>query len=319
MHRGHHDPSPTYQALMLPHGRLMGLPAGRWILDPAQPTLPAGVFPVARGDEAGPRGPSAHAGAGNGSGFFSARPEPVEGRPSTGSGRAMYGPEVLPAPAHALRDPSGFLSLTPASTRELQEVSLLTTSFRFAADRAAPGLQSARPGVRFFRLSQRIAAAVVASLLVLGAGALVPRPAYAAYNCVNVVLRDPYWGRYRGIVESGWNAAGIGAAFARNGFAVDGTPSVGAIMVWPAGYYGASGTGHVGVVAAVHGTGSVLVRHENWPYGAAEHAQVFTVRPGHQFVHKIVAVPAVAAAAEAPETEDEPAEEVVQAEEPAEA
>ena len=124
-----------------------------------------------------------------------------------------------------------------------------------------------------------------AAILYFG-GALHAQPAYA-YNCVNVVLRDPYWGQYRRIVESGWNAAGVGIAFARNGFVVDTTPEPGSIMVWPAGYYGASGTGHVGVVVAVNGNGTVLVRHENWPYGTAEHPQVFTVQPGHRFVHHV--------------------------------
>ena len=129
------------------------------------------------------------------------------------------------------------------------------------------------------------------------------RPAQAyAYNCVNVVLRDPYWGQYRHIVMSGWNAAGVGTAFARYGFAVDGTPRAGAIMVWPAGYYGASGSGHVGVVAADYGNGTVLVRHENWPYGSPEHAQVIAVLPGHRFVHRAMAPDAAAAdAAAAPD------------------
>jgi surface antigen len=56
-------------------------------------------------------------------------------------------------------------------------------------------------------------------------------------------------------------------------------------MSWPPGYYGASGVGHVGVVAAVNDNGTVLVRHENWPYGSGEHLQVFPLRPGYQFVH----------------------------------
>jgi surface antigen len=141
-------------------------------------------------------------------------------------------------------------------------------------------------------------APVVAVLLLVGATTPTAQTAYAAANCVNVVRRDAYWGQYRSIVESGWNAAGIGTAFARNGFAVNNTPSVGAIMVWPAGYSGASGSGHVGVVAAVNGNGTVLVRHENWPFGAAEHVQVFAIGRGHQFVHRIAATQAFAPAAE---------------------
>ncbi|HEV2126819.1 MAG TPA: CHAP domain-containing protein [Chloroflexota bacterium] len=127
----------------------------------------------------------------------------------------------------------------------------------------------------------------IASVCVLTASAVVsPRPGYAyAYNCVNVVLRDPYWGQYRHIVESGWNAAGIAPRFAQNGWVVDGTPSACAIMSWPPGYYGASNVGHVGVVVEVY-DGSVLVRHENWPYGSGERLQTFPLRPGYQFVHK---------------------------------
>ncbi|MBI3971632.1 MAG: thymidine phosphorylase [Chloroflexi bacterium] len=44
-----------------------------------------------------------HAGAGKPSGPYTARPEPVEGRPSTGSGRAEKNPARLRAPIHARR------------------------------------------------------------------------------------------------------------------------------------------------------------------------------------------------------------------------
>src|SRR5688500_8371100 len=106
-----------------------------------------------------------------------------------------------------------------------------------------------------------------------------------AYNCVNVVLRDPYWGQFRHIIEQGWNAAGVAPALGRSGFQVDAAPSVGAVMSWPAGQYGASGVGHVGVVTALNENGTVQVLHENWPYGSAAHLQTFTVRPGMLFVH----------------------------------
>src|SRR5688572_6556786 len=121
----------------------------------------------------------------------------------------------------------------------------------------------------------------------LGAAAAVltrVQPAYA-YNCVNVVLRDPYWGQFRHIIESGWNAAGVPGALARSGFQVDGSPSIGAVISWPAGQYGASSVGHVGVVTNVHDNGTVQILHENWPYGSAAHLQTFTVRPGMVFVH----------------------------------
>ena len=144
--------------------------------------------------------------------------------------------------------------------------------------------------IRFYRFLVALALA----LSLTGAYAASPEPAYA-YNCVDVVLRDPYWGQFRRVVETGWNAAGVGGAFARKGFFVDNTPQVGDIMVWPPNYFGASYTGHVGVVAAVYDNGTVMVRHENWPYGSAEHPQVFTVRPGNQFVHR----PGVVAIAEA--------------------
>jgi surface antigen len=115
------------------------------------------------------------------------------------------------------------------------------------------------------------------------------RPAYA-YNCVNVVLRDPFWGQFRRVIEQGWNAAGVAPALARVGFEVNPVPAAGAIMSWPAGMYGASEVGHVGLVQAVNPDGTVLVRHENWPYGSPEHLQTFLVRPGIVFVH----VPTVA-------------------------
>lgn len=131
----------------------------------------------------------------------------------------------------------------------------------------------------------------------MGAGSAVVagvRPAYA-YNCVNVVLRDAYWGQFRHIIETGWNAAGVPGALARNGFQVDGSPSVGAVISWPAGQYGASSVGHVGVVTQVNGNGSVQILHENWPYGSAAHLQTFAVRPGMLFVHIPTPVEAVAA------------------------
>lgn len=168
-------------------------------------------------------------------------------------------------------------------------------TFRSTAQRAA-GVQVAHPVPPFGRL----VAALLLALALSATGSLAPRPALA-YNCVNVVLRDPYWGQYRRIVESGWNAAGIGGAFAAGGFAVNHAPQVGDIMVWPPNYFGASSTGHVGVVAAVNGNGTVTVRHENWPYGSPEHSQVFTVLPGHQFVHRAftAAGPAAAPAGDA--------------------
>lgn len=143
-------------------------------------------------------------------------------------------------------------------------------------------------------LLRRSAKGMVLAITLLGAAGYLaqPAPAYAGYaNCVNVVLRDGYWAQHRRIVQAGGNAHGIGGAFARHGFMVNNKPSPGAIMVWPAGYAGASGLGHVGVVAAVYDNGAtVLVRHENWPLGSSEHAQVFAVRPGYQFVHRTMAL-----------------------------
>ncbi len=131
-------------------------------------------------------------------------------------------------------------------------------------------------------ISRRRAGAIIAG----GASAVLThvRPAYA-YNCVDVVLRDPYWGQFRRIIETGWEAAGVAPALGRNGFQVDGTPDVGAIMSWPRGTYGASASGHVAVVHALNADGTVVVRHENWPYGTPEHLQTFVVRPGIVFVH----------------------------------
>jgi surface antigen len=157
--------------------------------------------------------------------------------------------------------------------------------FRSVSARAAQISSTAR----FAAAWQRCFVALALALSLIGAFGATAQPAYA-YNCVNVVLRDPYWGQYRRIVESGWNAAGIGSAFARSGFAVNNWPQAGDIMVWPGGYYGASRAGHVGVVAAVYGNGTVLVLNENWPMGTAAHYQVFAVHPAHQFVHRAVYV-----------------------------
>ena len=137
--------------------------------------------------------------------------------------------------------------------------------------------------------TRRSAGSFVAAALFGSAAAAsslaVPTPAFA-YNCVNVVLRDPFWGQYRRVIESGSNASGVASSLARQGFVVNGTPSVGAVMSWPPGMYGASGVGHVGVVASINDNGTVLVRHENFPYGTAEHLQLFPLRPGYQFVHR---------------------------------
>lgn len=108
----------------------------------------------------------------------------------------------------------------------------------------------------------------------------------AEYNCVNVVLRDAFWGQHRHIIQNGGNAADIAPAFERHGWIVNNSPSVGAIMVWPPNYHGAGSVGHTGVVVEVYGNGSVLVRHENWPYGSAEHTQVFANLPEYRYVHR---------------------------------
>ncbi|HXI19106.1 MAG TPA: CHAP domain-containing protein [Chloroflexota bacterium] len=134
--------------------------------------------------------------------------------------------------------------------------------------------------------TRRRMGATIPAVVATGSIFARPRPAYAAYNCVNTVLRDPFWSQYRRAIESGSNAAGVPNALGRAGFVVDGTPSAGAVMSWPAGQYGASGVGHVGVVTGVNVNGSVNVLHENWPYGSPPHVQTFAVRPGMQFVHR---------------------------------
>ena len=162
---------------------------------------------------------------------------------------------------------------------------MFTRLFRAVLTRAAIHA----PAAPFAATWQRCAVAAALALSLIGAFGAAPQPVYA-YNCVNVVLRDPYWGQYRRIVESGWNAAGIGYAFSRNGFAVNNWPQAGDIMVWPAGYGGASRAGHVGVVAAVYGNGRVLVLHENWPMGTGAHYQVFAVGGANQSVHRAVSI-----------------------------
>ncbi|HEV2122809.1 MAG TPA: LysM peptidoglycan-binding domain-containing protein [Chloroflexota bacterium] len=159
--------------------------------------------------------------------------------------------------------------------------------------------------------------ATLASLALSGATlptGFSPQPAEAyTPNCVNVVLRDAFWGQFRRAIESGANAAGVPDALARAGFAVTSAPSVGAVISWPAGAYGASSVGHVGIVTSVYENGSVLVRHENWPYGSGEHLQVFAVRPGFRFVHRpeattgVAPTPHDASAASAAESPSPPA------------
>jgi hypothetical protein len=125
---------------------------------------------------------------------------------------------------------------------------------------------------------------VVATLAAATAAAALPGRVFA-YNCVNAVMRDPYWGQYPGVIQSGGMAAGVADAFAREGFSVDGTPDVGAIISWPPGAYGASTVGHVGLVDAVLDAVTMLVRHENWN-GNPERTYQTALRPGMRFVHR---------------------------------
>ncbi|HEV2124686.1 MAG TPA: CHAP domain-containing protein [Chloroflexota bacterium] len=163
---------------------------------------------------------------------------------------------------------------------------------------APPGLDKPLEDGLFivYRLRRRIFTVSTAALALSRALGSHNTPVFAdepaEYNCVNVVLRDPFWGQYRRIVQRGWSAAGIAPAFETQGWVVNNTPSVGAIMVWPADYAGASSSGHTGVVAEVYGNGRVLVRHENWPYGSPEHAQVFPNLPEYRYVHRPDAITA---------------------------
>lgn len=59
------------------------------------------------------------------------------------------------------------------------------------------------------------------------------------------------------------NANAWGYTLSRMGFKVDNTPSVGAVFQTTSGYYG-----HVGVVTAVNGDGSITVREMNYNYAA---------------------------------------------------
>ena len=144
-----------------------------------------------------------------------------------------------------------------------------------------------RPPYRAAGISRRGLARGVALATAVAA---LPGPGTAhagdAYNCVNVVLRDPYWGQFRRTIQTASNAAGIAPALERAGFRVTEGPSVGAIMWWPPNYYGASAAGHVGLVDAVHADGSVRVRHENWPYGSPERLQTFPSRAGYRYIHR---------------------------------
>lgn len=109
--------------------------------------------------------------------------------------------------------------------------------------------------------------------------------AHAAPNCMNVLVRDAYWGAQFDVYRWVSYAGNLEAAFEDARFRIDGVPSAGALMIWGRNFGGAAWTGHVAIVEAVGGDDTVLVRHENWPRGAGARADTFDVLPGHVFIH----------------------------------
>ena len=127
-----------------------------------------------------------------------------------------------------------------------------------------------------------LAVGITATLL----GLVLPVTSVAAStNCINVLGRDAYWSKYRGIYASVARAGWLDDAFEASDFTVDDVPTVGSLMIWAPRYGGATWAGHVGVVEVVTSDGTVTVKHENWPRGSGEHLDDFAVLPGHRFVH----------------------------------
>ena len=89
-------------------------------------------------------------------------------------------------------------------------------------------------------------------------------PAAAYWSCTDEVLADPFWGYYYYVAFGGAaTASQFAYTAAARGWAVDGYPEPGDVLVWPGGVAGAWGAGHVAIVAAV-GPGWILVRERNW-------------------------------------------------------
>jgi surface antigen len=138
------------------------------------------------------------------------------------------------------------------------------------------------PRRRFLGAITTAAVSVVATTISLASSV---RAAHAATNCMNVLVRDAYWGAQFDVYRWVTYARNLHEAFADAGFTIDGEPSTRALMVWGRNYGGAAWTGHVAIVEAVIDEGTVLVRHENWPRGSREHVDTIDVLPGHRFIH----------------------------------
>ncbi|MCX6022457.1 MAG: CHAP domain-containing protein [Chloroflexi bacterium] len=105
------------------------------------------------------------------------------------------------------------------------------------------------------------------------------------YNCVDEVREDWWWGpRYVSAFLGPDYAKDFGWQAARNGWAVDGSPQVGDVAVFPGGVHGSDWTGHVSLVIGV-GDGTITIRERgSRPPGSVRYG--LAVLPGIEFVHR---------------------------------
>ena len=97
----------------------------------------------------------------------------------------------------------------------------------------------------------------------------LPSLGLSDHPCGNHFARGycTWWAAQHRCVPWFGEAADWLADAARVGYVVSRTPVVGAIAVWGRGEHGASRSGHVGLVSAVHGDGTVEVSEMNWTDG----------------------------------------------------
>lgn len=143
---------------------------------------------------------------------------------------------------------------------------------------------------------------IAATASALLAAVIIAGIAYA-YNCVDLIKRDPYWGTGTGghYADAGFsgcsNAAGHEFFRCANSakYPVNQTAEVGAVMSLEAGKCGATavigGTpyGHVGIVTGVR-SGSIQVYEEAWPGAPATHDHPYPC-DGMHFIHRVGSTP----------------------------
>lgn len=128
---------------------------------------------------------------------------------------------------------------------------------------------------------------VAVSTLALIAGLPVTANAAGNPNCVNEVYSDSFWKYHTDAFTGVPEAGGFGRHAATVGYRVDAQPEVGAVAVWAPGRAGASGSGHVAVVTAVHGR-TFDIREQNWGRPPSQPGSIrnnVNVQDGITFVH----------------------------------